>query len=291
MVDEAVQFGYKIETRYQQTVEYGIFLTLESAEQVVQVVYEHRVAGEQAGVGIERGCLLIKVSGTYIGITGQFVSLPVAAQHKGYFGMYLQSGQAEQDIDAGCFHHLGGCQVVLLIEAGFQLHENGYFLAILRSGYQGVDNGGVFRDTILGDHNLAYGRLVYGFVQEMDEVLERVVGIVQQQILFLHIPEDGLPFVQASQLHGLGLADGAYGTVRIGQMPQVFHVEVLVAGYQLLTVDAESVYQKVQKIVGHGTVVYKTADCSYLALFNLTLYLLYNLGCIGRFIYQYIRIP
>ena len=81
-------------------------------------------------------------------------------------------------------------------------------------------------------------------------MLERVVGIVQQQILFLHIPEDGLPFVQASQLHGLGLADGAYGTVRIGQMPQVFHVEVLVAGYQL-----------------------------------------YNLGCIGRFIYQYIRIP
>ena len=39
MVDEAVQFGYQIETRYQQTVEYGIFLTLESAEQVVQVVY------------------------------------------------------------------------------------------------------------------------------------------------------------------------------------------------------------------------------------------------------------
>ena len=93
------------------------------------------------------------------------------------------------------------------------------------------------------------------------------------------------------QVSFMGWGLRMYGTVRVGQMPQVLHVEVLVAGYQLLTVDAESVYQKVQKIVGHGTVVYKTADCSYLALFNLTLYLLYNLGCIGRFIYQYIRIP
>ena len=67
------------------------------------------------------------------------MALSVAAQHKGYFGMYLQSGQAEQDIDTGGFHHLGGGKVVLLVETGFQLYENGYFLAVLCGGYQGVD--------------------------------------------------------------------------------------------------------------------------------------------------------
>ena len=65
--------------------------------------------------------------------------------------------------------------------------------------------------------------------RKMDEVLERVVRVVQQQVFFLHIPEDGLPLVQAGQLHGLRLADGAHGIVRIGQMPQVFHIEVFVA--------------------------------------------------------------
>ena len=52
---------------------------------------------------------------------------------------------------------------------------------------------------------------------------------MQQQVLLLHIAEDGFAFVQAGQLHGLRLADGAHGIVRIGQMPQVFHIEVFVA--------------------------------------------------------------
>ena len=125
----------------------------------------------------------------------------------------------------------------------------------------------------------------------MDEVLERVVRVVQQQVFFLHIPEDGLPLVQAGQLHGLRLADGAHGIVRIGQMPQVFHIEVFVARNQFLTVDAEGIYKEVQKIVGHGAVVHKTADGSYLAFFHFAFHLLYNFGCVGGLVYQYVRIP
>lgn len=52
-------------------------------------------------------------------------------------------------------------------------------------------------------------------------------------------------------------------------MPQVFHIEVFVARNQFLAVDAEGIYKEVQKIVGHGAVVYKTADGSYLAFFTL----------------------
>ena len=95
--------------------------------------------------------------------------------------MDLQSGYAVDDIDAGGFHHLGGCQVVLFIETGFQFYEDGHFLAVLCGGYQGVDDGGVFGNAVLGHHDLADGRLVHCFVQEMDEVFERVVGVMQQQ--------------------------------------------------------------------------------------------------------------
>ena len=291
MVDEAVEFGYQVEARHQQAVEYGILLALECAEEVVQVVHKYRIAGEQPAVGIEGGGFLVEVSGAYIGVAGQFVSLLVAAQHERHFGMHLQSGQAEQDVDAGGFHHLGGCQVVLFIETGFQFYEDGHFLAVLCGGYQGVDDGGVFGNAVLGHHDLADGRLVHCFVQEMDEVFERVVGVMQQQVFLLHIAEDGFTLVQTGQFHGLWLADGAYGIVRVGQVAQVFHVEVLVARNQFLAVDAEGVYQKVQKVIRHGAVVHKTADGSYLALLYLCLYLLYDLGGIGRFVYQYVRIP
>ena len=140
--------------------------------------------------------------------------------------------------------------------------------------YQGVDNCGVFRNAVLGYHDFAHGGFVYGFVQEMDEVLERVVRVVQQQVFFLHIPEDGLPLVQAGQLHGLGFLDGTYALVGIGQMPQILHVEVLVSRHQLPAVYAVGIYQKVEEVLGHGAVVYKTAHGAYLAFLYLLLHLL-----------------
>ena len=74
-------------------------------------------------------------------------------------------------------------------------------------------------------------------------------------------------------------------------MPQVFHIEVFVARNQFLAVDAEGIYKEVQKIVGHGAVVHKTADGSYLAFFHFAFHLLYNFGSVGGLVYQYVRIP
>ena len=124
----------------------------------------------------------------------------------------------------------------------------------------------------------------------MDEVVEGVVGIMQQQVLLLHIAEDGFAFVQAGQLHGLGFLDGTYALVGIGQMPQILHVEVLVSRNQLAAVDMESVYQEIKKILRHGTVVHKAAYISYLAFLYFSLYLFDDFGSVGGIVYQYIRI-
>ena len=124
----------------------------------------------------------------------------------------------------------------------------------------------------------------------MYEVVERVVGIVQQQILLLYIPEDGFPFVQAGQLHGLRLFDGAYGMVGIGQVPQVLHIEMLVARHQFPPVYMIGIYQEIQEVLRHGTVIDKTADISDFAFLHLGLYLLYDFGSVGGIVYQDIRI-
>ena len=124
----------------------------------------------------------------------------------------------------------------------------------------------------------------------MDEVVEGVVGIMQQQVLLLHIAEDGFAFVQAGQLHGLGFLDGTYALVGIRQMPQILHVEVLVSRHQLPAVYAVGIYQKGHKIIRHRLIIHKTAQGSDLAFLYLLLHLLDDFGGIGGIVYQNIRI-
>ncbi len=41
-------------------------------------------------------------------------------------------------------HHFGSGEVVLFVETGFEFDKYSDLLAVLGSGYQGVDNSGVF---------------------------------------------------------------------------------------------------------------------------------------------------
>lgn len=69
-------------------------------------------------------------------------------------------------------------------------------------------------------------------------------------------------------------------------MAQVFEVQVLVAGDEFVTVDAEGVDQKVEEVLRHGTVVDKAADVAYLAFFYLLFQLSYEVGAAGGVVYQ-----
>ncbi len=73
-------------------------------------------------------------------------------------------------------------------------------------------------------------------------------------------------------------------------MPQIFHGEVLVARNHLPAVYAVGIYQKVEEVLRHGAVVYKTAHGAYLAFLYLLLHLFDDFGGIGGIVYQNIRI-
>ena len=90
--------------------------------------------------------------------------------------MHLQTGNAVYDFYTGGLHHFGRGQVVLFVETSFQLYKYCDFLAVLGSGYQGVDDGGVLRHTVLRHHDFTGFRIVHGFVKEVDEVL----GIISE---------------------------------------------------------------------------------------------------------------
>ena len=92
--------------------------------------------------------------------------------------MHFQTRDAVDYLDTGGLHHFGGGKVVFFIKAGFQFHKYGDFLAVLGGGYQGVDDGGVFSYAVLGYHDFTGFRVVHGFIQEVDEVLERVIRVI-----------------------------------------------------------------------------------------------------------------
>ena len=69
--------------------------------------------------------------------------------------------------------------------------------------------------------------------------------------------------------------------VRVGKMTQVFKIELLVAMDKLIALNIEVVYQKVQKVMRHTTVVDETADVTDLAFLHFLLELGHKVGTAG----------
>ena len=78
--------------------------------------------------------------------------------------------------------------------------------------------------------------------------------------------------------------------IGVRQVTQIFQVKMFVSRYQLFVPDSESVYQEVQKIIGHGAVIDETAYGTYLALFDFFLYLFHQVDTVDRVVYHNIGI-
>ena len=128
------------------------------------------------------------------------------------------------------------------------------------------------------------------FVEEVDEVFERMVGVVQQQVPLLDVIEYRFPFVQAIQFHGLRLLDRLQIRVRVGQAAEVLQVEVFVARHQFVTVYPVSVYQKFQEIGWHGTIVDEATHSASLSFFDFRLQLFDDFVAACGIVYQDIRV-
>ena len=73
-------------------------------------------------------------------------------------------------------------------------------------------------------------------------------------------------------------------------MTQVFKIQVLVAGDKFITLNMEGVYQKVQKVMRHTTVVDETADVTDLTFLHFLLELSNKVGTAGGVVNQYVSV-
>ena len=92
------------------------------------------------------------------------------------------------------------------------------------------------------------------------------------------------------QLHWLRLFEAVKRFVRVGKMTQVFKIQVLVAGDKFITLNMEGVYQKVQKVMRHTTVVDETADVTDLTFLHFLLELSDKVGTAGGVVNQYVSV-
>ena len=150
---------------------------MQGAEEVIEVGHYLRTAGEKATVGVEGGGLFIKVTGADIGVAGYFFTVSPRRRIRATLACTFRPGMLYIILmPAACIISA----VARLFSSSKRAFSSTNTVTFLRlgGGYQGVDDGGVFRYAVLSYHDFTGFRVVHGFIQEVDEVLERVIRVI-----------------------------------------------------------------------------------------------------------------
>ena len=111
----------------------------------------------------------------------------------GDLAVRLQADEAEDDVDARLLQLARPDDVALLVEAGLQFDDGRHLLAVVGGALQGADDrriaAGAVERLLDGQHALVVG----GRLDEIDDVAERLVGVVDQDVA----GADGRPEVGA----------------------------------------------------------------------------------------------
>ena len=203
--------------------------------------------------------------------------------------MYLQSRNAEYNVNPCLPHQFGRSQVIFLIKAGFQFHKHRHMFPVSCGSNQGINHFRMFRHTILRNHDFTTKWIVNGFIQKMNEMFKTVIRIIKQHIPFGYPAIHKVFFVHPGQEHRLRLDDGRNIRIRIGKGRQVFQIQMLVTRHKFFPVDSQRFYQGIQKIIRHFPVIHKTADGPNLTFLHLLLQFFHHALC-RYIIYKHVGI-
>ena len=181
---------------------------LHVAEEPVGVLTDARVGRHVGVVGIEGGGLLVVVAGAQLRDARDLAGAAIGDLAD--LGVDLEARRAVQHGAAGVLKALRPLDVVLLVEAGAQLHDDGHVDAVFSRGDERLAEPrllchAVQRDLDLHDVGVA-GRLA----QQAQERLHRLVGVGEQDVVVLDLGVHGHAGVDA--------AGGLRGELGIGKL-------------------------------------------------------------------------
>jgi hypothetical protein len=86
-------------------------------------------------------------------------------------------------VDAGLLHLAGPSDVIGLVEAGFQLHENRNLLFVAGGGDEGVEEWGIPAGSIEGHLDREDLRIHGSLFEKRDDGLKTLVGMMQENVV------------------------------------------------------------------------------------------------------------
>jgi len=86
-------------------------------------------------------------------------------------------------VDAGFLHLAGPGDVIGLIEAGFQLNENGYLLLVAGGGNESVQEWRIPAGSIEGHLDREDLRINSSLFEKRDDGLKTFVGMMQEDVV------------------------------------------------------------------------------------------------------------
>ena len=105
-------------------------------EELDQIGGQIITTGEHAEVGVDTSCGRIIVSGTHVGVAADALLFP--PHHQGQFGVDFDADQAIDDMDTGSFKGTSPDDIVLFIEACFELYDRSDLFALLTGVHEGT---------------------------------------------------------------------------------------------------------------------------------------------------------
>ena len=141
--------------------------------------------GDVAQVGIQAAGLLVVVARADLrDVLDAFIRF---ARNQAKFGMNLQFIHTVDNVAACALQTAAPLDVVLLVKAGFQLHQHVHLLAVFGSLHQRFHNLRVAREAVERHADGDDLRVIRRFGQHSQERTDTLVRVVQQHILFQNL--------------------------------------------------------------------------------------------------------
>ena len=147
-------------------------------------------AGEEAQVGvIPRGRRVVVARGQ-VNIPADAVV--IAANHQRRLAVGLEADDPVDDVHAGFLKHAGLVDVVFLVEPGLELDERGHLFLVFGGACQRRDDRVGLGRAVQGHLDGQHLRIFRCLLDELHDRAERLVGMVNQQVLVADGGEDAL---------------------------------------------------------------------------------------------------
>ena len=255
-VDKLLEGLAHVVGRHEQVLVLELLVAVgEELEDVAHILDDALVGGQQTEITVDARRILVEVARSDVGIAPHAGALAPLDQDD--FAVYLQVLDGIDDLDPLALQQVGVLDVLLLVEARLQLDEHRDLLAVFGGVDQRVDDLRVLGRAVERDGNPLDPGVDGRLAQEVDEVLERVVGEIEEDVALAHHLQDALEGDDVAVLQ-LCRIDRQQVGAHLREAHQVFHQVVAVArckrsGSRQLQLAG----QHVEQVDGHLAVVYQ----------------------------------